>query len=165
MFRRLKPRLIWMDMRMPIMDGFEATRIIRSENLSSDVKIIAATASAFSDEREKIEKAGCDDVIFKPYRAEKILHAMTKHLELDFEVEELHLEDDAVITDLSAISLKELPSSLMAKLSESAGLLDLTTFQKQLEKVAEIDPVAAESLGALADNFQWEHIQKLLAKS
>lgn len=63
---RSKPDLIFMDLRMPVMDGWEATRAIRQTEWGRDLPVIAVTAHAMKEEREKALKAGCDEFILKP---------------------------------------------------------------------------------------------------
>ncbi|MDD5755407.1 MAG: ATP-binding protein, partial [Methylococcales bacterium] len=66
-FEDWKPHLIWMDMRMPVMNGYEATMKIRQLAGGDKVKIIALTASAFKEQHSNIIKAGCDAVLHKPF--------------------------------------------------------------------------------------------------
>lgn len=63
---RSKPDLIFMDLRMPVMDGWEATRAIRQTEWGRDLPVIAVTAHAMKEEREKALNAGCDEFILKP---------------------------------------------------------------------------------------------------
>jgi PAS domain S-box-containing protein len=65
-FKQWDPDLIWMDIRMPVMDGLEATHRIKSTDAGAHTKIIAITAQALEDDRMRIMKAGCDDFIRKP---------------------------------------------------------------------------------------------------
>jgi CheY-like chemotaxis protein len=67
-----------MDIRMPKMDGNEATRQIRQFN--KDVIIIAQTAYAFSDDKEKAIEAGCNDYISKPINMTLLIGLILKHL-------------------------------------------------------------------------------------
>lgn len=71
--------LILMDMRMPVMDGLKATRLIR-QNLSATVPIIALTANAVMGEQQKCREAGMDDFLAKPFEEEDLLHIITKWL-------------------------------------------------------------------------------------
>jgi CheY-like chemotaxis protein len=68
-YAQWKPHCICMDMRMPIMDGYEATRRIRRLPGGDVVKIVALTAAAFEDDRAAILEAGCDAVVRKPLQA------------------------------------------------------------------------------------------------
>lgn len=75
-----EPHLIWMDMRMPVMDGYEATKRIKAHLKGQATVIIALTASAFDEERSVILSAGCDDFVAKPFREQVILEKMAKYL-------------------------------------------------------------------------------------
>lgn len=75
-----RPHLIWMDMRMPVMDGYEATRRIKAAPEGKKTVIIALTASALDQDRENILSVGCDDFIRKPFRESAIWDAIAHHL-------------------------------------------------------------------------------------
>lgn len=78
MFKAHNPPLILMDIKMPVMDGLEATKIIRQ--YSKDVVIIAQTANAFESDHKIAIDAGCNDVIVKPIRASFLLSTIKKYL-------------------------------------------------------------------------------------
>ena len=73
-----KPDLILMDIKMPVMDGLEATRQIKAK--SPDLPIIALTANAFDSDRHAAFEAGCNDFISKPVNAEKCLQTIAKYI-------------------------------------------------------------------------------------
>ncbi|WP_017294566.1 GAF domain-containing protein [Geminocystis herdmanii] len=80
-----QPHLIWMDMRMPVLNGYEATKIIRQQQKPDFItKIIALTANAFERERSKLLQAGCDDFVPKPFREEMIYEKIVEHLDITF---------------------------------------------------------------------------------
>lgn len=70
--------VILMDIRLPIMDGCEATRRIKKRH--SEIPIIAQTAYALEGDRERILDAGCDDYLAKPIRFEELLATIDKYL-------------------------------------------------------------------------------------
>jgi two-component system, sensor histidine kinase and response regulator len=78
------PHLILMDMRMPEMDGYEATRRIKATPQGRSTAIIALTASALQEERHEMIEAGCDDCVYKPFREEDLIAALVKHLHIEF---------------------------------------------------------------------------------
>jgi len=65
--RRLQPDIILMDLSMPIVDGWEATRLLKANPLTKDIIILAVTAHAFAAEQESARAAGCDSIIAKPF--------------------------------------------------------------------------------------------------
>lgn len=72
--------LILMDIRLPEMDGYEATSMIRKTN--KDVVIIAQTAYAFSSDKDKAIESGCNDYVSKPIRREELLKKINHYLNL-----------------------------------------------------------------------------------
>jgi signal transduction histidine kinase/CheY-like chemotaxis protein len=77
------PHLIWLDMRMPVMDGYETARYIKTQLKTPSQQnsvIIALTASAFDEQRSIVLAAGCDDIVKKPIRPAIILDKMAQHL-------------------------------------------------------------------------------------
>jgi len=89
LFQEWQPHLVWMDIRMPLMDGFEATRLIRaSEEGRQTCKIIAVTASVFLEDQESVAGKGFDDFLRKPYREAELFSLLEKHLGLQFEYQD-----------------------------------------------------------------------------
>jgi signal transduction histidine kinase/CheY-like chemotaxis protein len=79
-----QPDLILMDMRMPVMDGYQATRKIKSLSAGESTKIIALTASAFEEQRQSMLEAGCDDLVRKPFHEVDLLQKIGEHLGLRY---------------------------------------------------------------------------------
>ena len=97
-----KPELIFMDVRMPIVDGREAIRRIRAAEAGTDVRvpIVALTASVFENERKAVLDLGADDFLMKPFREETIFDALGRLLDVQFAYEEV----EPVVTPLRALA-------------------------------------------------------------
>ena len=77
-----KPDLILMDIQLPIMDGYEATRRIKSDPALSAIPIIVITSYALSGDEAKARAAGCDAYVTKPYSPRQLLAAVRNYLPL-----------------------------------------------------------------------------------
>ena len=76
-----KPDLILMDMSLPILDGWSATRAIKDNPVTANIPVIALTAHAMSGDRKKALAAGCDDYDTKPVELTRLLEKMSALLD------------------------------------------------------------------------------------
>ncbi len=76
-----KPDLILMDIQMPVMDGLEATRILKADPVTADTPIVALTAYARGEEEERIRQAGAEGYLTKPIRIQRFLEEVKEYLE------------------------------------------------------------------------------------
>jgi two-component system cell cycle response regulator DivK len=81
MARAKMPDLIFMDMQMPVMDGFEATNILKADPVTKNIPVIALTACAMQGDREKCMEAGCNDYIAKPLDTRAFVTKVKEYLE------------------------------------------------------------------------------------
>jgi CheY-like chemotaxis protein len=164
-----QPHLIWMDMRMPEMDGYMATREIKQTEQGQKTTIIALTASAFEDEKQAMLEAGCNDCVRKPFIANTIFETMAKHLEIYYLYEEsLAASDRETVNDLSASAdaLKKLLTIMspqwQADLKEMAMELNRKKVLRLLDKIpVEYAPVA-DYFKQLANDYQFSPIVEQL---
>ncbi|MGA9010362.1 MAG: response regulator [Xanthobacteraceae bacterium] len=76
-----RPDLILMDIQLPIMDGYTATRHIKGDPALRSIPIIAVTSYALSGEEEKAQAAGCDDYVPKPYSPRQLLAKIRQYID------------------------------------------------------------------------------------
>ena len=81
--RQKNPDLILMDVRMPVMNGIEATKIIKADEGISSIPVVAVTASVVEDKRADKKRGVFDFVLYKPLSSEKLLHALSQFLQVD----------------------------------------------------------------------------------
>jgi signal transduction histidine kinase/FixJ family two-component response regulator len=159
-----QPHLIWMDMRMPVMDGQEATRRIRAAEKKGGGKgtiIIALTASSFLEQREEILAAGCDDFLRKPFREPVLFSLMQRHLGLEFLYEG---ESPATAALPDAAALAALPDALRTPLIDALQQLNVGAIERAVAAIAARDPALAQSLADLADHFEYGGLLALLGE-
>ncbi len=78
--KRERPDLILMDIQLPLVDGYDATRRIKADPALQSIVIIAVTSYALSGEEQKARAAGCDDFVPKPYSPRQLLAKIRQHL-------------------------------------------------------------------------------------
>ncbi|MCU7935991.1 MAG: response regulator, partial [Candidatus Thiodiazotropha sp. (ex Dulcina madagascariensis)] len=161
-FQTWRPHFIWMDMRMPVMDGYQATAKIRTLPGGDTVKIVAITASAFKEQRTAILEAGCDEVVRKPFKSHEIFDALAKQLGVRYRYEESAVKATAEWVEISAEAVAALPKELLETLRVTALSLSNVDFDAALAPVRELDPALAEGLAALAREFRFDRILELL---
>jgi signal transduction histidine kinase/ActR/RegA family two-component response regulator len=157
-WRTWQPHLIFMDMRMPIMDGREATRRIKAE-AQEPVAIVALTASSFESERLDILAAGCDDFLRKPFREPDLFAVLKHHLGARFVYED-SAPGNAMPVDPAALAA--LPAPLRQALIAALERLDMTGVDEALDAIGAHDPAAAAALAPLAAEFQYAQMRSLI---
>jgi len=165
-----EPHLIWMDMRMPVMDGYEATRQIKAAAKGQATIIVALTASAFEEDQETILSAGCDDVVRKPFRKEEIFDRLAKHLGVCFVYEEELAQPTtaptAKIQDvLTPEALAALPPDWLVELQQATMKAHLNKILALIDQIREQDAALADVLAGLAQDFEYKKILALIEQA
>ena len=153
-----QPQLIWMDMRMPVMDGYEATRIIKAAEKAKKTVVIALTASAFEEDRKTILEAGCDEFIRKPFRENEIFDAMQRHLGVEFAYEDQDVVAPSEAAILGSGDFDGMDEEWVSRLHQAASMADREMVIGIAEEVEREHPVLAATLVDYARNFQFEKI-------
>ncbi|OCR02225.1 hypothetical protein BCD67_10765 [Oscillatoriales cyanobacterium USR001] len=166
-----EPHLIWMDMRMPIIDGYEATKHIKSHLKGQKTVIIAITASAFEEERSLVFSAGCDDFVRKPFRDEDILEMIAKHLEVRYLYQEHPDSKDTILSEHQILELGEvltpqtlaaMPKNWIAALGQAATELDEKAILILLNQIRLEYPQVVNAIEDLVNNFRFDLIVDLI---
>jgi CheY-like chemotaxis protein len=174
------PHLIWMDMRMPVMDGYEATRQIKSTTKGQATVIIALTASALEEDRVIILSEGCDAYIRKPFHEDELFEALKVHLGVKFIYQTIKADDQEIdvrseqTDELSSIEDKQ--SELVIRLaSVSTPIIDelqkattlgyLDDILQIINQMRKDDRMLADALAELAENYEHDRILSIIEHS
>ena len=163
------PNIILMDMRMPVMDGYEATRRIKSTIKGQATIIIAVTASALEEDRELILSEGCDGYIRKPFRDIEIFSEFEKQLGLQFVYEEF-LPTSKKLTELTKkIDIQQefskLTISQIKDLRRAVSLGDMDSINQLVETIKGQFPDLSNHIKTLADQYKFEELMNYLENS
>ncbi|WP_293347888.1 MULTISPECIES: response regulator [unclassified Microcoleus] len=178
-----QPHLILMDLRMPVMDGYEATKEIRNriqqqeqerqENGSVIPKIVALTASTIEEKRSSALSIGCDDFISKPFRKTDIFDTLHKHLGVrylysystDFiPTGDLHNQSEATSNAALAYS-PALPAEWIENMRQVIRSADFDLIARTIEELRYDRPEFAEILQDHLNNFDYQKILTLIAEA
>ena len=169
-----QPHLIWMDMRMPIMDGYEATKRIKANEQGKTTVIIALTASALEEDRTSILSTGCDDFVRKPFPEEIIFEKMSQHLGLRYIYEE-QSQPSLPQTDHHNISyynvlenqdlttqLQKIPKECLEEIYQAALCADDELILSLLTEIPNAASPFAEIFRNLVNDFRFDKIIDLI---
>ena len=161
-FESWRPQLIWMDWRMPVMDGLEATQRIRALAGGREVKIVVLSASVLEEEQAQVLAAGADDFLPKPIQFGEIFTCMTRHLGVRFVFEEPPAVAAESTEQLDRAALAALSSALRTELAEVLVSLDASRIAGTIRRVAESDPTLGGVLERRARQLQYTVILQAL---
>ncbi len=160
LWEKWQPHLIWMDIRMPVLDGYAATRHIKTASQSESPIIIALTANAFEEERARALEIGCDDFLSKPFKEADIFALMSEHLGVQYVYEDTAPPpvSEPPARELTPEMLAALPAELLAELEYAAIRAHTDVIEKMVERVRKYDEDTADALARLAEGFDYGKI-------
>jgi signal transduction histidine kinase/CheY-like chemotaxis protein len=168
-WRSESPDLIFMDLRMQGINGFEATRRIRAEQTDAgrrrDTRIVVLSASAFDHERTEALECGADAFLTKPFRDQAVFAQLENLLGTRFVREEGH---DSAANEgrvLSPEQLSTLPIGLRRRLSAAAAGGESDALQVLAAEAASHDAAIGAELGFLARTYRFDEIEAALGKA
>ena len=157
------PHLIFMDLRMPMMDGYTATKYIREHHQNSETMVIALTASVFAEDREKVLMTGCNDFMSKPFQQRDIFDKLTKYLGVQYIYEAVRptpkklLVETLSVEDISVMSLQWLE-----KMYQAAYYLDTEVMNELIVQIPESQAGLSQTLTDYINNFNSDRIMELI---
>ena len=164
LFEAWSPHAVLMDMRMPVMDGYEATRRIKTTEKGRITPVIAVTASAFEDAEKEVMATGVDGYVRKPFRAEEIFAVLGKCLGLRY----VYAEDrgqaakDTNVEPLASEDLAGLPEALRRDMRKAVEDGDMAELRALIAQIQETDAGMARKLKNLADQYDYEGLSRVL---
>lgn len=166
LWQEWQPHLIWMDMRMPILDGYDATRQIKSQLKGEKTIIIALTASAFEEEKDRILSAGCDDFVRKPFPESLIFDKIQQYLGVEYIYE---VKSDLFFAKSSHNSYKSLdlsfvPQELIEKVNQAAIAVDGEQIEQLLTNISAPDQNVVKTIREMIRNYDFDGIIELTKK-
>jgi signal transduction histidine kinase/CBS domain-containing protein/CheY-like chemotaxis protein len=164
-----QPHLIWMDMRMPIMNGYEAIQKIKATTQGQATAVIALTASILEKEKAVMLSSGCDDFVRKPFRETDIFNTLSKHLGVryiyDLPLDSITYEQQTKISlqeTLNSVDISAFPKEWLINLKQAATCLDMEKVEDLIADIYPNNPVLANELTRLATDFKYDEIIALI---
>jgi PAS domain S-box-containing protein len=161
LFNSWQPHLILMDLRMPVMDGFEATKLIKQAPNGQEVVIIALTASVFEDRQEVILQVGCDDFISKPFQENLLFEKIAAHLGVLY-IYQAQLQptspEGETFEQLTPEALAVMPKEWLTQLNAAAETCQDENIFALLDQIPKSQEALKLALIDLVDNFRLDII-------
>jgi signal transduction histidine kinase/FixJ family two-component response regulator len=160
-YRQATPDLVFMDVKMPVLDGLEATREIRQLEAGKHVPLVLLSASVFRDDQPGALQSGADQFITKPYREDEIWNALERHLGLCF-VREAPPPTSVRAPVLTRAQVEALGTETVSLLRNAVELGYLARIPTILAGAAPGNAALVEELSRLARELEIDALEKLL---
>lgn len=166
-FEKYNLHLILMDMRMPVMTGYEAIQFIKSTAKGKNIPIIALTASSFEDERRNIDRLGIQGYIRKPFRENELFNAIGNILEIRYIYESESVEstiEDSLLEEQVVEKLKRLPTEMTQEMNDAIEIADFERLIALIERISLEDKELSVHLLLFANNYDYNYFNTLLTQ-
>ncbi len=171
-----QPHLIWLDTRMPVMDGFEAVRQIRAKEKETQPRtvIIALTASTFEERKGEIIAAGCDDFVRKPFQEQTLFDRIACYLGVRYLYEELPQQGTGNLRhyfisekpdSFFKLLLAQMPQNWVQELYDAANNVNEELAIHIVDRISETHPILADALKDLLVDYRLDRIMDLTQSS
>jgi PAS domain S-box-containing protein len=165
-FKEWSPDLILMDLRMPVMDGYEAVRLIKLTEEGKRTPVIALTAGTFEEIYEKSILMGLDGCIRKPFREEDLFGKIGEILGIEFiydsepvSPKNIYLNDDVALER----GIATLPDSLVLQMSDALAIADMSLLIKLINSIGRHNSELSRHLSELAANYDYDYLLRILS--
>ncbi len=155
---RWQPHMIWMDIQMPVMNGYEATKQIKSSP-QSKIPIVAFSASSLEEERSLYQASGCDDFVEKPFSENIIFEKIAQHLGVRYVYQSITPSPSSF--RLTANALRVMPDSWIEQLEDAAAALDDKLLTQLLQEIPPEHSNLQDALQKQVNNFDFDRILDL----
>jgi len=162
------PHLIWMDIRMPVMDGVEATRRIKLLPGGAAMVVIAVSANVFEGDRSRMEAVGCADFVAKPFRAQVLFELLTRYLGCTYLYGDEERRSEPALGPCAgpgAEPLSVLPSELRAELRGAAEAADPVRLRGLMAELSGDHRELVQRVDAALHDFAYGTILELLGET
>jgi protein-histidine pros-kinase len=160
------PPMILMDVHMPVMDGLEATRRIKSHPRGNETAIVVLTASAMEEDRRTVAESGADDFLAKPCREDELFETVRAFLNVTYDYEETNEAEGQVAPAANSARISQLPPELLEEFRKATLNGNKRLLDKLIGKVRESgDAASANALQHLADKYEYDALTELLDAS
>jgi CheY-like chemotaxis protein len=146
-----RPHLVWMDMRMPLVSGIEATQRIKQSPRGASTVVVALTASAFEADEATARAAGCDDFVRKPLQLQQVFAKLGQHLGVRF----IYDDPGAAREQPGPAVLDGLPEPWLSALQQACVQADIGAIRRMIEFIRGQAPRAAAVLLNMADHYDY----------
>ena len=175
LWKTWRPHLIWMDIRMPVTNGYDATQKIREreEQRSTRTIILALTAISLEDEETTAISIGCDGFLRKPFRGTDVFDLIHKHLGVRFVYEEKNqstsfqpvsgqasIRQSTIRKALTPETLAMLPADLRNNLYEVIEPIDVDRAVSLIDRIRQHNALLTEAVTELVDNYRFDLLQE-----
>ena len=163
-FLTWNPHIILMDIVMPVMDGYEATKRIKATSKGKETPLIAVSASAFEEDREKVTQMGADDFLRKPFKEHELFDLLKAYLDVEY----IYFDDAAPgfessenMKTIAPDSLSKVPLDLIQQLKTAITNGYINQVNECIERIREYNGIAADTLQSLAEHYEYEKMTAL----
>jgi len=166
--KEFKPAIVFMDIKMPVMDGYEAVRRIKADETTRTIPVFALTASAFTNDEEKILSSGFDGFLAKPFKRSSLFRLIKEKSGVELEFETATVHENATIPDPSRIdytaTAKKLGAGAMAEIEGFILINDFTAIKNLAVRIKGELPEFAALIQYHAESFDEGALEKAMEK-